>query len=252
MSFSNCFSNDTANLTGGDYIARKRAISIFKGATQVAKGGGKLVKKKPVYVNGTKTMKPTGSVYDGGIYTTENCSKLIGANSYELLNSIIYGKYLADPISFSINRNSELWVGNLLSQDFSGLITIDASFGGISNSFYYPPDANSSTFYPIANNNIENGGIYVDPCYNVFYGERDLSNNNNNHRYFINKNVCSTNNYNHVKFINLSKSERIRLGRRSYQFSNALIGKLYIKASNLSLHCDKKWEKDLIDGRAIF
>jgi hypothetical protein len=252
MSFSNCFSNDTTNLTGSDYIARKRAINIFKGATQVAKGGGKLVKKKPVCVNGVITMKPTGSVYDGGIYTTKNCNKLIGANSYELLNSIIYGKYLADPISFSINRNSELWVGNLLSQDLSGLITIDASFGGISNSFYYPPDVNSSTFYPIANHNIEYGGIYVDPCYNVFYGDTVDDDNNINNRFFINKRVCSTNNYNHVKFINLSKAERLRFGSRAFQFSNALIGKLYIKASNLSLQCDKKWLLDLSSGRAIF
>ena len=157
MSHANCFRKDKANLYAGDYIARKKAKAIFKGAVDVAKNNGVLKKKN-------------GSQYRGEIYTStnSNCPKLIGASSYAQLQDVTFGKYAVDPITFNIAGADNLWVGNLFVEKLTG-ITLDASFGGIPNSFVYPPDVNASQTYPISGTNIEAGGLYVDPSYNLFY-----------------------------------------------------------------------------------
>jgi hypothetical protein len=141
----------------GDYIARKKAKAIFKGAVDVAKNNGVLKKKN-------------GSQYRGEIYTStnSNCPKLIGASSYDQLRDVTFGKYAVDPITFDINDVANLWVGNLYVENLTG-ITLDASFGGMPNTFVYPPDINASQTYPISGTTTEAGGLYVDPSYNIFY-----------------------------------------------------------------------------------
>ena len=92
MAQANCFRKDNANMYAGDYIARKKAKAIFKGAVNVAKNNGVLKKKN-------------GSQYRGEIYTStnSNCPKLIGASSYDQLRDVTFGKYAVDPITFDIN-----------------------------------------------------------------------------------------------------------------------------------------------------
>ena len=217
----------------GDYIATKRAKAIFKGAVDVAKNNGVLKKKN-------------GSQYRGEIYTStnSNCPKLIGASSYEQLHDVTMGKYIVDPLTFEINGADNLWVGNIIVEDLTGMITLDASFGGIYNTFTYPPEANASQQYPVYGTTTEAGGMYVDPSYNLFYP----ANNTDDIRgscYLKEERAY----LNHVKFISLDNTGGLihleNMRQRYVDESNHIIGAVYYPAP-ISLSCEKLWTNGTI------
>jgi hypothetical protein len=216
MAQSNCFNTATKNSFGSDYIAKKKAVAIFKGAANVASHNGLL-------------KKSNGTSYRGDIYTN-SCKKLVGASSYDQLRNVTFGKYIADPLNFSVNDADELWTGNLTYMDLSGLIAIDASFGGMANTFI-PNDASNI--------------IYVDPCYNMFY---DGSTNDEDIRglCYLNKQLSYRNRVTIItdtSGLPLSyKAGFNNLKERYVRTSNELVGNIYYPASNLKLECQDLWK----------
>jgi hypothetical protein len=237
MAHANCFRKDNGNLFGSDYISRKKAKAIFKGAVDVAANAK----------NGVVTKK-NGAKYRGEVYVSNkgNCSapKLKGASSYDQLRNVTFGKYFADPITFDINDPDNLWTGNLYIETLSG-VTLDASFGGLSNTFIYPPDVNASQTYPVPGSNVEAGGLYVDPSYQIFYN----SANNDDIRgtCYIKQERAYLNN---VRFITSASIENgtqlfIDLASNYVNNSNNLVGKIVYPSSNLTLACQELWKNDL-------
>ena len=212
MAQSNCFNTITKNNFGSDYIAKKKAVTIFKGAVNVASNNGLL-------------KKANGSSYRGDIYTgTRDCPKLLGASSYEQLMNVTFGKYIADPLNFSVDNSNELWTGNLSIMDLSGVIAIDASFGGIANTTTTDPD------------NI----IYVDPCYNLFYSEHTDDNDIRGSCY-LKKQLAYKQRVTLItddSDLPISYKTTFSLLKERYvKSSNELIGNIYYPASNLILDC---------------
>jgi hypothetical protein len=230
MAHANCFRKDKANMYGGDYIATKRAKAIFKGAVDVAKNNGVLKKKN-------------GSQYRGEIYTStnSNCPKLIGASSYEQLHDVTMGKYIVDPLTFEINGADNLWVGNLVVEELTGIITLDASFGGIHNTFTYPPEANASQKYPIYGTTPQAGGMYVDPSYNLLYPSGAFTDNIRGSCYLKEERSF----FQHVHFITENNTggliDLAKMRERYVDESNHIIGAVYYPAP-ISLSCEKLWE----------
>ena len=156
-----CFSNESDKINSGIYTSRKKARTIYRGGLDLAKHGG-------VYHKSTNGQQK--GTYVGDVKVSQNGSRCLnGASSYETLLSVTQGKYLESPDTFDLRTTSDIWTGNLYVMDLSGtgLHTIDASAGGIANTFAYPPDPDINNTYPTKANG--NGGLVVDPCFNVFY-----------------------------------------------------------------------------------
>ena len=163
MAHRKCFSNESDKINSGIYTSRKKARTIYRGGLDLAKNGG-------VYHKNTNGQQK--GTYVGDVKVSQNGSNCLnGASSYETLLSVTQGKYLESPDTFDLRTNSDIWTGNLYVMDLSGtgLHTIDASAGGIANTFAYPPDPDINNTYPTKANG--NGGLVVDPCFNVFYPE---------------------------------------------------------------------------------
>ena len=156
-----CFSNESDKINSGIYTSRKKARTIYRGGLDLAKNGG-------VYHKSTNGQQK--GTYVGDVKVSQNGTNCLnGASSYETLLSVTQGKYLESPDTFDLRTTSDIWTGNLYVMDLSGtgLHTIDASAGGIANTFAYPPDPDINNTYPTKANG--NGGLVVDPCFNVFY-----------------------------------------------------------------------------------
>ncbi len=215
MAQANCFNSATKNNFSSDYIAKKKAVAIFKGAANVASNNGLL-------------KKSNGSTYRGEIYTN-SCKKLVGASSYAQLMYVTFGKYIADPLNFSVNDADELWTGNLTLTDLSGITTIDASFGGVPNTFIQNDPSNI---------------IYVDPSYNLLY-----NGNSNNEDIrgscYLNKQLSYRNRVTlitdtsglPISYKNDFSGQKARYVKNS----NQLVGNIYYPASNLILDCQGLW-----------
>ena len=163
MAHRKCFSNESDKINSGIYTSRKKARTIYRGGLDLAKNGG-------VYHKNTNGQQK--GTYVGDVKVSQNGSNCLnGASSYETLLSVTQGKYLESPDTFDLRTTSDIWTGNLYVMDLSGtgLHTIDASAGGIANTFAYPPDPDINNTYPTKANG--NGGLVVDPCFNVFYPE---------------------------------------------------------------------------------
>ena len=161
MAHRKCFSNESDKINSGIYTSRKKARTIYHGGLDLAKNGG-------VYHKNTNGKQK--GTYVGDVKVSQDGSNCLnGASSYETLLSVTQGKYLVSPDTFDLRTNSDIWTGNLYVRDMSGsgFHTIDASAGGIPNTFTYPPDPNINNTYPTPSN--DNGGLIVDPCFNVFY-----------------------------------------------------------------------------------
>ena len=216
MAEANCFGKLTSNNFGSDYIARKKAKTIFKGAVNVAKNNGVLHKKN-------------GSEYRGEIFTSTNngCKKLIGASNYDQLRNVTFGKYIADPNKFTVNHSDDLWAGNLYVEDLSGLVTVDASFGGTPNTFTMDPSADV---------------LYVDPSYELFY-KKNQSNSDIRGSCYAKQQLAykqyvsiatqqSTNN----KFAGVNFEQ---FKKQYVRQSNGLVGDIYYPAA-IVLECEDK------------
>ena len=143
MAYRNVFKKPNDNISSSDYIERKKAKSIFKGAIDLAKNDGILHKQ-------TTTGQNKGS-YIGDIYASSSGSKcLVGANSYESLLSVTKGSHLINPQLVNKSINNDLLSGNSHGLNFEGLNTVDASFGGMKNTVINPTE------------------IYLDPCGQLF------------------------------------------------------------------------------------
>ena len=156
-----CFSNESDKINSGIYTSRKKARTIYRGGLDLAKNGG-------VYHKSTNGQQK--GTYVGDVKVSQNGTNCLnGASSYETLLSVTQGKYLESPDTFDLRTTSDIWTGNLYVMDLSGtgLHTIDASAGGIANTFAYPPDPDINNTYPTSATG--NGGLIVDPCFNVFY-----------------------------------------------------------------------------------
>jgi len=161
MAHMKCFSNESDKINSGIYTSRKKARTIYRGGLDLAKNGG-------VYHKSTNGQQK--GTYVGDVKVSQNGTNCLnGASSYETLLSVTQGKYLESPDTFDLRTTSDIWTGNLYVMDLSGtgLHTIDASAGGIANTFAYPPDPDINNTYPTKANG--NGGLVVDPCFNVFY-----------------------------------------------------------------------------------
>ncbi len=161
MAHRKCFSNESDKINSGIYTSRKKARTIYRGGLDLAKNGG-------VYHKSTNGQQK--GTYVGDVKVSQNGTKCLnGASSYETLLSVTQGKYLESPDTFDLRTTSDIWTGNLYVMDLSGtgLHTIDASAGGIANTFAYPPDPDINNTYPTSATG--NGGLVVDPCFNVFY-----------------------------------------------------------------------------------
>ena len=161
MAHRKCFSNESDKINSGIYTSRKKARTIYRGGLDLAKNGG-------VYHKSTNGQQK--GTYVGDVKVSQNGTNCLnGASSYETLLSVTQGKYLESPDTFDLRTTSDIWTGNLYVMDLSGtgLHTIDASAGGIANTFAYPPDPDINNTYPTKANG--NGGLVVDPCFNVFY-----------------------------------------------------------------------------------
>ncbi len=161
MAHRKCFSNESDKINSGIYTSRKKARTIYRGGLDLAKNGG-------VYHKSTNGQQK--GTYVGDVKVSQNGTNCLnGASSYETLLSVTQGKYLESPDTFDLRTTSDIWTGNLYVMDLSGtgLHTIDASAGGIANTFAYPPDPDINNTYPTSATG--NGGLIVDPCFNVFY-----------------------------------------------------------------------------------
>jgi hypothetical protein len=168
MAHRRCFSNESDKINSGIYTSRKKARTIYRGGVDLAKNNG-------VYHKSTNG-KPNGT-YVGDVKVSQNGSKCLnGATSYETLLSVTQGKYLESPGTVDLRTISDIWTGNIYVRDMSGsgLYTIDASAGGTPNTFTYPPSSIINGVYPTPLNG--NGGLIVDPCFNVFYPTSTSSN----------------------------------------------------------------------------
>ena len=195
MAHLKCFSNESDKINSGIYTSRKKARAIYRSSRDLANNGG-------VYHKSTNGQNR--GTYVGDVKISQDGSKcLIGASSYESLLTVTQGKYLESPDSFDLRTNSDIWTGNLYVLDLSGtgLYTIDASAGGTHNTFPYPPDVNANNSYPTTANG--NGGLIVDPCFNIFYPQQASTYGNcylNNERSYI-KNVTYINYQNNKNLI---------------------------------------------------
>lgn len=235
MAHRNCFRRPNENITSSENTKHIKQKTIFKGAQNVAENNGRLVKRS--------SMGNNKGTYIGNIYTTTNGSqRLVGASSYESLLDVTSGKYLSDPLAFGITNSSNLWEGSIFTTDLSGLITIDSKITSGNNYLLYPPDKNAVTQYPDGSNNPQAGGIYVDPCYNVFYPNTLTSGSSRSTCYLRDEN----------SYIQNFRYEPKGFKQYAYRYlgmENGYIGPFIYPASNLSLKCDKYWIDDISNNK---
>jgi hypothetical protein len=233
MANRNCFRKSTVNTTSSDNTKHIKQTTIFRGAVNVAKNNGKLVKKTPLGKN--------NGTYVGKIYTTTNGSqKLIGASSYEDLYDVTSGKYLSDPLSFGIPNTNNLWEGSIYVSYLNGLITMDSKITQGNNYMRYPIDINATHEYP-DNTNPQAGGIYIDPCYNVFY-PKYTSNGAYRSACYLNDELSYTQNI-------IYKTNSFEQLANRYLAKNKS-GSFIYPAANLSLKCDEYWKNDISNNNA--
>jgi hypothetical protein len=168
MSNLRCF--DTFNLSdysSSDYIKSKRRKTIFQETKNISTTRGYKVKN-----NGAKFIGP---VY---IKTLNDEGCLLGAQNYDLLYDVIFGKNLVKRRSIydlSLTYDYSLWLGNFMDTQYLNKSPISALKNDYYNRIVYPTPQDFDTqingvdFYP---------GLIVDPSYDIFY-PRTLCTKNN-------------------------------------------------------------------------
>jgi hypothetical protein len=185
-----CF--DTFNLSdysSSDYIKSKRRKTIFKESKTISTTGG-------------YKIKDTGAKFIGPVYikTLNNKGCLVGAQNYDLLYDVIFGKNLIKQRTtndLSLSYDYSLWLGNFMDTKYLNKSPICAKIDGSYNMIVYPTPQD----FDIEITGVKNyPGLIVDPSYNIFY-PRTLCTKNNyikNVTFNFNSNLVlqrNTNNY---------------------------------------------------------
>lgn len=190
MSSFRCFDTfNLSNYSSSDYIKSKRRKTIFKESKIIATTGG------------YKT-KNDGSKFIGPVYiktlNTKGC--LSGAQNYDLLYDVIFGKNLVKQRTtsdLSLSYNYSLWLGNFMQTKYLNKSPICAKVDGSYNYVIYPTPQD---FDIELTGNKNYPGLIVDPSYNIFYPRTFCTKNNyiKNVTYDFNSNLVlqrNTNNY---------------------------------------------------------
>ena len=155
------------------------------------------------------------------------------------------------PITFDLNDPDNLWTGNLYIETLSG-VTLDASFGGMSNTFVYPPDIQASQTYPISSSNIEAGGMYVDPSYQLFYNS--VTSDDIRGTCYIDQERAYLDNVGFITNASIENGTQLFVNIASNYVSNSnnLIGKIVYPSSKITLACQELWKNDLMNDIDFF
>ena len=237
MASNKCFANISNGLDAGEYINKKKSVELYTFGINLARNNGYLTK-----------FTPSGrfrGVYRSNIFaSTDGTQCLIGAQNYETLLNVTNGKWIYDPIRIDLGSLNQIWVGNLLIEDLSGVISIDsqAGTGKQANTFNYPPQLTSSVSY-VSPSNPGGGGIIVDPSYRIFYANNVENSSSRGSCYLKNERSYLK----LTKFINIPVKIGVNYISNNYNFN----GKYYYP-SPFKFTCSKEYitnlEKDQVPG----
>lgn len=186
-----CF--DTFNLsdyTSSDYIKSKRRKTIFEESKTISTTGGYKIKN-------------TGAKFIGPVYikTLNDKGCLVGAQNYNLLYDVIFGKNLVKQRStsdLSLSYDYSLWLGNFMETKYLNKTPISARVDGSYNMIVYPTpqdfdiEITGLTDYP---------GLIVDPSYDIFYP----------------RTLCTKNNY--IKNVTFNFNTNLVMQRNTHNYS---------------------------------